>query len=79
MHCLHHLRDASRSFLITHAHLDHVNSLVISAGSHEGPRKRIFATEKTLQDLETVFAGRIWPDLASWKEDDDLIKYLYTP
>ncbi|KIM87643.1 hypothetical protein PILCRDRAFT_63826 [Piloderma croceum F 1598] len=67
-----------RCFLITHAHLDHVNSLIISAGSLGGSRKRIFATEQTLHDLETVFADRIWPNLASWKEDDDSFRYLYT-
>lgn len=52
--------------------------MIISAGSLEGPRKRIFATEQTLRDLETVFADRIWPNLASWYEDDDSFKYLYT-
>jgi len=68
-----------RCILITHAHLDHVNSLIISAGSLNGQRKRIFATEQTLRDLETVFADRIWPNLASWNENDDSFKYLYTP
>ncbi|KAK0448370.1 cAMP phosphodiesterases class-II-domain-containing protein [Desarmillaria tabescens] len=42
-----------RCFLITHAHLDHVNS------------------------LEGLFNGRIWPNLASWKDDDDENKLLY--
>jgi len=51
--------------------------LIISAGSLEGPRKRIFAVEQTLHDLETVFADRVWPNLASWNEDDDSFKYLY--
>jgi 3',5'-cyclic-nucleotide phosphodiesterase len=50
----------------------------MSAGSLEGPRKRIFAAEQTLHDLETVFADRIWPNLASWHEDDDSFKCLYT-
>jgi cAMP phosphodiesterase len=77
--CLHRLSFyATRCFLITHAHLDHVNSLIVSAGSLGGSRKRIFATEQTLRDLETVFADRIWPNLASWKEDDDSFRYLYT-
>ncbi|CAA7270178.1 unnamed protein product [Cyclocybe aegerita] len=31
------------------------------------------------QDLELVFSDRIWPNLASWKEDDDDIKLLYSP
>jgi hypothetical protein len=65
-------------FLITHAHLDHVNSLVISAGSLSGQRKRLCAAKQTLADLESVFADRIWPNLASWNEDDDDHKLLYT-
>lgn len=67
------------SCLLTHAHLDHINSLVISAGSTSGTRKRIYAAEQTLQDLQTIFSGRIWPDLASWDEQDDPHKLLYTP
>ncbi|KAK0210421.1 cAMP phosphodiesterases class-II-domain-containing protein [Desarmillaria ectypa] len=66
-----------RCFLITHAHLDHVNSLVISAGSLSGPRKQVYATHQTLLGLEGIFNSRIWPNLASWKEDDDENKLLY--
>ncbi|KAF9475669.1 cyclic-AMP phosphodiesterase [Pholiota conissans] len=67
-----------RCFLVTHAHLDHVNSLVLSAGSLRGPRKRIYGLKQTLQDLELVFSGRIWPNLASWKEEDDAVMLLYS-
>ncbi|KAJ7445789.1 cyclic-AMP phosphodiesterase [Mycena galericulata] len=67
-----------RCFLISHGHLDHVLGLVISAGSLSGPRKRLYAARQTLTDLESVFADRIWPNLASWKEDDDDHKLLYT-
>ncbi|KAF8874645.1 cyclic-AMP phosphodiesterase [Gymnopilus junonius] len=65
-------------FLLTHAHLDHINSLVVSAGSLRGTRKRVYGLEQTLQDLELVFSDRIWPNLASWKEDDDDFKLLYS-
>ncbi|KAJ7582518.1 cAMP phosphodiesterases class-II-domain-containing protein [Mycena floridula] len=65
-------------YLITHAHLDHVNSLVLSSGGFIGPRKRVYAAQQTLENLETVFADRIWPNLASWEEDDDPHKLLYT-
>lgn len=65
-------------YLITHAHLDHVNGLVISAGSLVGPRKRVYATKQTLQDLESIFSDRIWPNLASWDEEDDGHKLLYS-
>lgn len=64
-------------FLITHAHLDHVNGLVISAGSLAGPRKRVYALKQTLEDLESIFSDRIWPNLASWDEEDDEHKLLY--
>ncbi|KAK7023876.1 cyclic-AMP phosphodiesterase [Favolaschia claudopus] len=67
-----------RCFLVSHAHLDHVTSLVLSAGSLGGPRKRIFGAKQTLADLESVFADRIWPNLASWKEEDDDHKLLYS-
>ncbi|KAG6833480.1 hypothetical protein H0H87_006052 [Tephrocybe sp. NHM501043] len=67
-----------RCFLITHAHLDHISGLVMSAGSLRGPRKRIYATKETLDDLENVFSDRIWPNLASWNEEDENYKLLYS-
>ncbi|PPQ70284.1 hypothetical protein CVT24_000847 [Panaeolus cyanescens] len=67
-----------KCFLITHAHLDHINSLIISAGSFKGSRKRIYALNTVLKDMELVFADRIWPNLASWKEEDDDYKLLYS-
>lgn len=66
-----------RCFLITHAHLDHVNGLAISAGSLAGPRKRVYAMKQTLENLESIFSDRIWPNLASWDEEDDDNKLLY--
>ncbi|GLB35161.1 putative cyclic-AMP phosphodiesterase [Lyophyllum shimeji] len=67
-----------RCFLITHPHLDHISGLVLSAGSFTGPRKRIYAIKETLNDLESVFSDRIWPNLASWSEDDEEYKLLYS-
>jgi len=72
------LKHLLRSFLITHAHLDHISGLVLAAGSLKGPRKRIYATKQTLEDLESVFSDRIWPNLASWDEDDEDHKLLYS-
>ena len=66
-------------FIISHAHLDHVNGLILSAGSLPGPRKRVCASLSTLKSLETVFADRIWPNLASWDTDDAAYKLLYDP
>ncbi|KAF8479253.1 cyclic-AMP phosphodiesterase [Russula ochroleuca] len=68
-----------RCFIISHAHLDHVNGLVLSAGSLLGPRKRVCAPLPTLKSLETIFADRIWPNLASWDADDAAYKLLYDP
>lgn len=61
-----------RCFLITHSHLDHVNSLVLSAGSLSGSSRHVFGASRTLKDLEGIFSDRIWPKLASWNEDDSL-------
>lgn len=69
----------ARAYYITHAHLDHINSLVISAGSLKGPRKRVYAFEQVLKDLEIVFSDRIWPNLASYDEQDEDFKLLYSP
>ena len=52
---------------------------MISAGSLGGPRKCIYATKTILQDIETIFSGRIWPDLASWDDSSDKHKLLYKP
>ncbi|KAI0273851.1 cAMP phosphodiesterases class-II-domain-containing protein [Gloeopeniophorella convolvens] len=68
-----------RCFLISHAHLDHVNGLILSAGSFNGPRKRIHAAQRALECLETVFSDRVWPNLASWDVNDDAHKLLYDP
>ncbi|KAJ3728879.1 cAMP phosphodiesterases class-II-domain-containing protein [Lentinula raphanica] len=68
-----------RCFLITHAHLDHISSLVVSTGSSGGPRKRVYAHPHTLEDLEGIYNWRIWPNLASYDENDDEFKLLYSP
>ncbi|KAI6129131.1 cyclic-AMP phosphodiesterase [Pisolithus croceorrhizus] len=64
-------------FLITHAHLDHISSLVVSAGTMGGGRKFIYGSPQTLKDLETVFSGRIWPRLAGYDEDDPVYRLIY--
>ncbi|EIW85358.1 cyclic-AMP phosphodiesterase [Coniophora puteana RWD-64-598 SS2] len=66
-----------RCFLITHAHIDHIASLVVSAGTIGGGSKRIYASPQTLKDLETVFADRVWPNLATWDESNPLFRLVY--
>lgn len=68
-----------RDYLITHAHNDHISSLIISAGSHLGERKRICALPSVLQYLRTtVFNDKLWPCLGSCDSDDDPHKYFYS-
>ena len=72
--CIAHLtiKITCRCFLITHSHLDLVNGLVLSAGSVGGKRRQVYGAQHTLEDLSTIFSGRIWPKLASWNEEDPL-------
>jgi len=71
---------AMHTYLISHAHFDHISSLVLSAGSFPdaGKRKKIAAMSSVLEDIETVFSGRLWPKLASWQETDEETVYLLT-
>ncbi|CCA67763.1 related to 3`,5`-cyclic-nucleotide phosphodiesterase [Serendipita indica DSM 11827] len=76
-----------QTFLISHSHLDHVLSLILSAGSlsappplHQEPklRRRIVGTKQVLDDLSTmVFSDRIWPNLVSWSADSSVPAFLY--
>ena len=59
-----------RCYLITHAHLDHLNGAVLCAGSMPGPPRKIHATYQTLKDIEIIFSDRLWPNLTTWDEDD---------
>ncbi|KAF8636720.1 hypothetical protein AX17_003523 [Amanita inopinata Kibby_2008] len=68
-----------KCFLITHAHLDHISGLVLSAGSLPGSRKRVYGLQATLDNISSVFNGRLWPRLASFDEQDDQHKLLLCP
>ncbi|KAF8502454.1 cyclic-AMP phosphodiesterase [Gautieria morchelliformis] len=71
--------EAVGTYLVTHSHFDHISGLVLSAGSFSGgKRKNIVAMNTVLEDLETVFSGRLWPKLASRREDDEETPYLLT-
>ena len=63
---------------LTHSHLDHVNGLVLSAGSMGG-QKLIHARKQTIKDLEVIFADRLWPKLASHKKEDPNAMLVYSP
>ncbi|KZS98937.1 cyclic-AMP phosphodiesterase [Sistotremastrum niveocremeum HHB9708] len=68
--------DRVHSFLITHAHLDHVGSLVLSAGSYKGPRKKVISSQEVLEFIESVFQDKVWPKLATWNPHDPPFNYL---
>jgi len=76
---------ASSSFLITHAHLDHVSSLILGTGGLPPPCssktggeawstvREVYGSLDTLLNLETVFGEKVWPDIAGFpqKEEDN--------
>ena len=85
---------STRTFLISHGHLDHILSLVLAAGALPSPvplsiprspvplsRRRIMGLKGVLDDITQIFNWRIWPSLA----DDSLdphthhTMYLYDP
>lgn len=67
-----------RSYLITHAHLDHVNGLVLAAGSLSGSTRRILSTREVLKDVQAIFSDRLWPNLATWNSRDTSATLLYS-
>lgn len=67
-----------KCYLITHSHLDHVNGLVLSAGSMGG-QKLVHGRKQTIKDLEVIFADRLWPKLASHKKEDANAMLVYSP
>ena len=68
-----------RSYLITHAHLDHTAGMVLSAGTF-AERKRVIATPRTLDTIMGIFAGGVWPELATQDESaNGFSAYLCQP
>ncbi|CAE6477815.1 unnamed protein product [Rhizoctonia solani] len=57
-----------RAYLISHAHLDHCASLIISSGSLPGPTRHILGAQSVLDDLERCIwrPGRCWPRIVGW-------------
>ena len=53
-----------KTFLISHAHLDHVSGLIIGAGSTSSSSPRYIAgTETVVRDIDTVFGGESYTEL----------------
>ncbi|CAE7095031.1 unnamed protein product [Rhizoctonia solani] len=57
-----------RAYLISHAHLDHCASLIISSGSLPGPTRHILGAQSVLDDLERCIwrPGKCWPRIVGW-------------
>ncbi|KAK4048954.1 3',5'-cyclic-nucleotide phosphodiesterase pde1 [Microbotryomycetes sp. JL201] len=72
-------RSAGRvSFAVTHAHLDHILGLVISSGASLEPRP-LYGLPRTLDNIDRVFDGGVWPKLAGYESDGVTVgrAYLY--
>ena len=65
-----HLGSLISGFLISHAHLDHVAGMVLGCASLPG-KKKVWGLSGTLDNLRSVFDGKIWPKLASWEGEEE--------
>ncbi|KAM0746891.1 hypothetical protein T439DRAFT_329581 [Meredithblackwellia eburnea MCA 4105] len=67
-----------RCFAVTHAHLDHIQGLVISSGAALYPRP-LYGVERTINNIDNLLDGGVWPKLAGWEGDGVLAgrAYLY--
>lgn len=70
-----YLGSFAHSFLLTHAHLDHILGLVLGSASLPGKRK-VFGLRPTLENLKDVFNGKIWPKLASFDDEGPIVYHL---
>ena len=70
-----YLGSFAHSFLISHAHLDHILGMVLGSASLPG-RRQVYGLRPTLENLMGVFNGKIWPKLASFDDDGGPAVYL---
>ncbi|CAO1633039.1 unnamed protein product [Parajaminaea phylloscopi] len=68
----------AKAFLISHAHLDHILGMVLGSASLPGKRA-VFGLKPTLENLMGIFDGKLWPKLASFREDEPYIVYHLKP
>lgn len=68
----------AKAFLISHAHLDHILGMVLGSASLPGKRA-VYGLKSTLENLLGIFDGKLWPKLASFREDDPFIVYHFKP
>lgn len=73
-----YLGSFAHSFVLSHAHLDHILGMVLGSASLPGKRK-VYGLKGTLENLMAVFNGKIWPKLASWGDDGGPAVYHLNP
>jgi cAMP phosphodiesterase len=70
-----YLASFAHSFIISHAHLDHILGMILGCASLPG-KKNVYGLRPTLENLLDVFNGKIWPKLASFTDDGPSAVYL---
>lgn len=63
---------------ITHGHLDHIFGLVLASASLRAQRP-VYGLLDTLDTIQGLFNGRLWPRLASFDEKDPMAFYHLRP
>lgn len=72
------IASCAQAFLISHAHLDHILGMVLGSASLPG-RRPVFGLKSTLDNLLGIFDGKLWPKLASYREEQPFIVYHLRP
>ncbi|GAA6013049.1 hypothetical protein JCM11491_000952 [Sporobolomyces phaffii] len=57
--------DLIKSFAITHAHLDHISSLVMSSAAVRATLKDVYGLSSTIKNIESVMDFGVWPNLGT--------------
>jgi cAMP phosphodiesterase len=76
---VHVIRDLISTYLITHAHLDHISGFVINtpAFQHTSRPKKLAALPATINAIKThIFNNTIWPNLSDESGGVGLVSYM---